>query len=198
MIKMLKAATVYETIGLIVSFASLIIALVAFFTVQQVRIDKTTSDLNFCPEVMSGSACGFVEPFFICGDETSFRVSCNKDGHLRVEAEIFNKGLALATDVMLHVKFNGEKLNLTQGSRTTYLMEIYENGVWKQSRPLCKEDYEKINSWRIHIIESQGHSKISFDYPEGIFIEKPSEIIFDVYEDGKLVKEKTYFMTYDG
>ena len=121
-----------------------------------------------------------------------------EEGELLISAEVFNKGLALATDVLLKVKLNGLELNQTKGLCTRKQYETtYQDGIQKQSGVVCNQPYGVITSAGIHIIKPQDVSTISFVYSEGVFLVKPAEIIFELYENGNLIKEKTYHMQYD-
>ena len=193
--KIINFSNIFSGLNLIIALFTLYVAVFALITIQDVKIAKTTSDLNFCPQQISG--CG-ASRYSYCGDENSFNMFCDDSNNdLRIGVEIYNKGLALATEVILLVQLDGEIYNFSETSYTAGFVGHYVNEKQTTEGHIPEDKmgpailYEFIGT-----IKPQDVSKVLFVYSGDVFLKKPSKITYLLYENNVLLKEKTFIMNY--
>ncbi len=175
----------------------ILIIIFGIFIVSTVNI-KTTPELGFCPYVHSGSQSGTNEGY-ICNAK-QFEITTENKGPLRIETEIFNKGLALALDIEIEINVIGSIFEITESKQySKNLIDNYEDNQKTGSSAIIFDNKTGITRIRerIHVLKPTDSKKITKIFPEdfGFYI-RPSEVIFTLKENGKIVDTKTIFVNY--
>ncbi len=176
-------------IALVVAISALIIAVIAFNTIATVyAIPK--SSVDFCPSIIgAGGVCNDTDIRNTCGEKTEFSISClegDDSDYYQIISDIYNKGLALATNIEMEIQFENNTLVMTNSDMelSEGLISIEKNGVTRLSRIACQDNC-LIQGIRIPVLKPSDSFELKITFDRRYFKQKPKFVKFILYQDGK-------------
>jgi len=181
-----------DTLFVITSILTLIFALYGIDKINKVLV-LPISNLDFCPHAWIGS-CEY-SPWISCGNIKDILYECNSFKDLDIEADIYNRGLALSTNIELRVFLVNATFPRLDNYHTENFVYIFVNNEKiGEERLACPIQYNSscTISTIINIIKPNDFTNVRFNFRDTEKIIKyPDKIVLELYEDGKKISAKT-------
>jgi len=187
----------YDNVHFITAVLTIVSIIAAFHTASEIGVFNISPNANFgvCSFFSSGSTC-FYNTNFLCKNE-NLKFDCENKGRMRIDLEIYNKGLFLATDVEIECGLIGSDFSLSDNNLSFGYFDTYVDGQKINSNKIYNASGRALISYDIHTLKSNEVKTVSFLFPSNFgFYTRPSAIKITLKEDGVEKLTKMVYINY--